>query len=68
MAKENLSYDAAMAELESLVHEMEYGEISVDELSEKIKRSTVLLRHCKSKLKSTEEDVALILKEMEKAD
>ncbi|OYT11882.1 MAG: exodeoxyribonuclease VII small subunit [Bacteroidetes bacterium 4572_112] len=64
MTKENLKYDDAMLELEELVREMEYGEISVDELSEKIKRSAFLIKYCKSKLKSTEEDVAEIIKEM----
>ncbi len=64
MTKENLKYDDAMLELEELVREMEYGEISVDELSEKIKRSAFLIKFCKSKLKSTEEDVAEIIKEM----
>lgn len=68
MEKENLKYDEAMSELEELVRDMEYGEISVDELSEKIKRSAYLIRHCKSKLKSTEEDVDSILKEMEGGD
>jgi len=64
MTKENLKYDDAMLELEELVREMEYGEISVDELSEKIKRSAFLIKFCKAKLKSTEEDVAEIIKEM----
>ncbi len=64
MAKEKLKYDAAMAELEQLVAEMEAGDISVDDLSEKIKRSAHLIRFCKSRLKSTQEDVENIIKEM----
>ncbi len=64
MTKKTLKYDDAMLELEELVREMEYGEISVDELSEKIKRSAYLIKFCKSKLKSTEENVAEIIKEM----
>ncbi len=65
MKTENLKYDDAMAELEVLVRDMEYGEISVDDLSEKIKRSAILIRFCKAKLKSTEEDVESILKDMD---
>ena len=65
MNKEKLKYDDAMLELEELVREMEYGEISVDELAEKIKRSAFLIKYCKSKLKSTEEDVNEIIKDME---
>ena len=64
MTNKTLKYDDAMLELEDLVREMEYGEISVDELSEKIKRSAYLIKFCKSKLKSTEENVAEIIKEM----
>jgi exodeoxyribonuclease VII small subunit len=39
----------------------------VDELSEKVKRAAVLIKICKTKLVSTEEDVARILKELEKS-
>ncbi len=65
MSNKELKYDEAIAELEQIVKEMEYGEISVDELSIKIKRSAFLINFCKKKLKSTEEDVESILKEME---
>jgi exodeoxyribonuclease VII small subunit len=64
MSKEKLTYEQAIAELEEIVHEMESGDISVDELSEKIKRSSVLIKYCKQKLKTTEEDVAKILEEL----
>jgi len=66
MVKEKLNYSDAMSELEQLVHEMEYGDISIDELSEKVKRSAFLIKFCKSRLKSTEEDVESILKDIEK--
>jgi exodeoxyribonuclease VII small subunit len=64
MSKEKLTYEQAIAELEEIVNEMESGDISVDELSEKIKRSSVLIKYCKQKLKTTEEDVAKILEEL----
>ena len=44
---------------------MEDGEITVDELSIKVKRATELIKICKNKLTSTEEDVNMILKELE---
>jgi len=44
---------------------MEAGEITVDELSVKVKRAAELIAICKNKLSSTEEDVNLILKELE---
>lgn len=60
-----ISYTEAFEELQQLVEEIESGEISVDELSEKVKRATELIKICKTKLTSTEEDVNKILKELE---
>lgn len=65
MSKEKIRYNEAIEELEQIVKDMEYGEISVDELSVKIKRSAFLIEFCKKKLKSTEEDVENILKEID---
>lgn len=65
---EKINYSEAFQELQSIVSEMEEGEISVDELSEKVKRAALLIKLCKSKLSSTEEDVNKILKELESGD
>lgn len=62
---DNPNYSQAFDELLLIVSEIESGEISVDELSEKVKRATYLIRICKSKLTSTEEDVNKILKDLE---
>jgi exodeoxyribonuclease VII small subunit len=59
------TYEEAFSELQNIVNEMENGEISVDELSEKVKRAAVLIQFCKQKLSATEEDVNTILKELE---
>jgi exodeoxyribonuclease VII small subunit len=61
--EKKLSYADAIKELEQIVGEIEQGEISVDILSEKVKRATELIRICKSKLTTTEKDVNEILKE-----
>ena len=63
--KEKISYVEAFAELQQIVSEIEQGEISVDELSEKVKRAALLIKLCKSKLSTTEEDVNKILKELD---
>ncbi|MDP3929147.1 MAG: exodeoxyribonuclease VII small subunit [Bacteroidota bacterium] len=65
---EKISYTAAFEELQSIVEEIEQGEISVDELSEKVKRAAFLIKVCKSKLQSTETDVNKILKELDAPD
>jgi exodeoxyribonuclease VII small subunit len=59
------TYTEAFKELQELVTEIEQGEISVDDLSEKVKRATLLIRICKEKLSRTEEDVNKILKELD---
>jgi exodeoxyribonuclease VII small subunit len=64
---EELNYTRAFEELRTIVSEIEQGEISVDELSEKVKRASLLIKICKAKLTSTEEDVNKILKELDSA-
>jgi exodeoxyribonuclease VII small subunit len=66
--KDELSYTAAFEELQKTVSEIEHGAISVDELSEKVKRASQLIKICKSKLTSTEEDVNRILQELDSVD
>lgn len=61
------NYTDAFEELQSIVTEIEQGEISVDELSEKVKRAALLIKICKAKLSTTEEDVNVILKELDSA-
>jgi exodeoxyribonuclease VII small subunit len=62
---DSLAYTAAFEELQLIVREIEEGQISVDELSEKVKRAAFLIKVCKSKLSSTEEDVNKILRELD---
>jgi len=59
------NYTQAFEELQTIVSEIEEGEISIDELSEKVKRAALLIKICKTKLKSTEEDVNKILKDLD---
>jgi len=62
--QEILNYSDAYQELMEIVQEIENGDISVDVLSDKVKRASVLLRYCKEKLKQTEVDVDQILKDL----
>tara|TARA_B110000285_G_scaffold146144_1_gene163130 strand:- start:426 stop:623 length:198 start_codon:yes stop_codon:yes gene_type:complete len=62
---DKIKYTDAFDELQQIVLDIEDGEISVDELSVKVKRASELIKVCKEKLSSTEEDVNLILKELE---
>ena len=65
MTKEKITYAEAFEELQEIVRDIENGEIPVDGLSEKVKRAVALIRVCKQKLTSTEEDINVILKELE---
>ena len=62
-----ITYTEAIRELEMIVTEIEQGEISIDILSEKVKRAAELIRICKEKLVSTEEDVSKILEDLKEA-
>jgi len=65
MTKEKLNYSIAYEELLTIIEDIENGDISVDVLSEKVKRASVLLKFCKDKLHQTEVDVDQILKDLE---
>ena len=62
---DQFSYVRAFEELQQIVSEIEEGQITVDELSEKVKRAAHLISICKQKLTSTEEDVNKILKDLD---
>lgn len=64
MANE-INYTAAFEELQQIVRDMEGGEITVDELAVKVKRAAELIKVCKKKLTTTEENVNEILKELD---
>ena len=66
--EKKISYSEAIEELENIVSEIENSAITVDELSAKVKRASLLIRICREKLSSTEKEVDDIFKEMENAD
>jgi exodeoxyribonuclease VII small subunit len=59
------NYTEAFEELQQITAEIEGGQISVDELAEKVKRAALLIQICKQKLTTTEEDVERILKDLD---
>ncbi|MHA4811350.1 exodeoxyribonuclease VII small subunit [Flavitalea flava] len=62
------NYTEAFEELQAIVSEIENGEISVDLLSEKVKRAALLIKICKNKLSATEGDINKVLKELESTE
>ena len=63
--EENLTYEAAFAELKEIAAEIENETVSVDVLAEKVKRASVLIAFCQSKLRNTETEVNKIIRQME---
>lgn len=58
------TYNDAFEELQSIVTEIESGQINVDELTEKIRRASQLIAICKAKLTSSEEEVEKLLEKL----
>ena len=65
MTSRKISYNEAMTEIEEILEKIENEELDVDELAEKVKRVSVLLKICKDKLHKTNQQVEQVLKEME---
>ncbi|MDA8241602.1 MAG: exodeoxyribonuclease VII small subunit [Nitrospiraceae bacterium] len=60
-----ISYSRALSELEKIIAEIESEDTDLDVLSEKVKRAASLIKLCRAKLRSTEEEVKKALSEME---
>ncbi|MEZ5043362.1 MAG: exodeoxyribonuclease VII small subunit [Saprospiraceae bacterium] len=52
-----MTYEEALAELQSIVQELQDGNISIDDLSEKITRASELIQYGREKLRKTELDL-----------
>ena len=60
----DMNYDDSITELQKILSSLQNDELSIDELTNTIKRSTELLELCNSKLKSTEKEVNLVIKKL----
>ncbi len=65
MAAKKLSYKDAVEEIDEILEKIENEELDVDELSEKVKRVSTLIKFCKEKLHTTQTEVENILKDMD---
>ena len=55
-----LAFEAALDELEALVHKMESGELSLEDSLAAFERGVKLTRHCQAALKSAELKVKVL--------
>ena len=57
---DELKYEEALAQLETIVRKMESNEYDIDELAVQLKAAQRLIKFCKDKLTKTEEEIAKI--------
>jgi exodeoxyribonuclease VII small subunit len=55
-----ISYEAASAELDALVRQMESAQLPLDDLLTSYQRGAFLLQFCQSKLQALEQQVSII--------
>ncbi len=60
-----MTYSQALSELEKIVAEIESEKIDVDLLAEKVKRASYLIKFCRTRLRSAEEEVNKALAELQ---
>ena len=58
---ENLSFEQSMQELETLVNQMEQGELPLEEALQSFERGIQLARHSQQKLKQAEQKVQILM-------
>ncbi|HOP58426.1 MAG TPA: exodeoxyribonuclease VII small subunit [Bacteroidales bacterium] len=64
MAKKAFSFNEAITEIEKILKSIENGDLDVDKLSAEVKRASELIKQCQSKLRTTEEEINSILKDL----
>jgi exodeoxyribonuclease VII small subunit len=64
MAKKDFSFNDAVKEIEKILQNIETGNLDVDKLSDEVKRASDLIKQCQKKLRSTEEEINSIFKDL----
>jgi exodeoxyribonuclease VII small subunit len=64
MAKKEFSFNEAVLEIENILKNIESGDLDIDKLSVEVKRASELIKQCQKKLRSTEEEINSIFKDL----
>jgi exodeoxyribonuclease VII small subunit len=64
MAKKEFSFNEAVVEIETILHDIESGELDIDKLALEVKRASELIKQCQKKLRTTEEEINSIFKDL----
>jgi len=63
-----MTYKEAVSEIDEILGKIENEELEVDELSQRVKRISQLIKFCQDKLHKTENEVENILKNMDEEE
>ena len=61
---DDLSYDEAIKELNNILSSLQEETLSIDQLTDSIKRASELLESCNSRLTSTEKEVNSVIQKL----
>jgi exodeoxyribonuclease VII small subunit len=64
MTKKEFSFNDAIISIEEILKNIESGELDVDRLATEVKKASELIKQCQKKLRSTEEEINSIFKEL----
>ena len=62
---ESIGYAEAMAELETILDELEGDHLDVDMLADRVKRASELIKLCRTRIAAAQEDVNRIVTDLE---
>lgn len=65
MSNQDLTYASAMKELEQIVETIQNPQCEIDQLCELTRRSVELLKFCREKLTTTDEDLKKLLENID---
>jgi len=65
MTRQQIKYGEAIQEIEKILNQIEQEELDVDDLTSKVQRVSELLTICRKKLRTTEQEVEKIMKDIE---
>ena len=64
MAKKEFSFNDAAIEIGKILKNIEDSDLDLDKLSLEVKRASDLIKQCQKKLKSTEDEINSIFKDL----
>jgi exodeoxyribonuclease VII small subunit len=62
-----LGYGEALAELEEILDDLDRPDVDVDELSLKVQRASVLIRHCRERISSARLEIEQVVADLDES-